>query len=150
MSVISGTPLPLPFPSIFEPTQGQIGLLNGINLSITIIGSLIGVAFFLERRQNLKFEKQEKKIDSLEDKLDEAVLATGEQFKMTRQELREMELRLCQTHSASNNRLEKTIEDKVLAAKSLEDERITNINQRISRLEGFHYKRNGDNINSNG
>ena len=133
MSLLMGAPIPLP--SLFTPTPELMALLNLFSLLITLIGAVIGAAFYLERRSNLKFDAQNEHIEKIEEKLDEAVIATNEHIKVVRQDMKDMERRLCESNDRQNKVLEKSIEEKVIAAKLLEDERMNSINQRLARLE---------------
>jgi hypothetical protein len=136
ISLVAGTPFP--FPSIFEPSAGQIALLNGINVSIAIVGSIVGAAYYLERRNT-------KKIEKLENMIGEMTIAHREEMKELRKDIKEMETRIYLGIDGRVKNIEKIIEDKVAGAKTLEDERIRNIQNRLNRMEGggaegWHYK----------
>ena len=127
ISLMTGAPLP--FPSLFEPTASQIALLNGINVSIAIIGSIVGATFYLERRNN-------KKIEKMADTIIESTLALRTELKELHNEIKNMESRISSAIDQKIDRVEKLIDDKVMAAKQLEDERIRNILNRLNRMEG--------------
>lgn len=118
ISLLAGAPIP--FPSIFNPSSEQIALLNFVSLLITLVGSIIGVGFYLEKRQN-------EKIRRIEEQIDEAVIATNEQFKATRMDMKEMERRLCETMISKNLDMEKATDLKVSKAKELADQKIQTI-----------------------
>lgn len=126
---------PLPFPSLVAPSQEQIAIINFTSTLITLVGTIIGVGFYLERRNNLKLEAQNKKIDTVEEKIDEGVIATNENIKAVHQDMRDMERRICDSNDVKFHSLEKSIEERGIAAKSLEDERINNLSERIRMLE---------------
>ena len=134
MSFIMGTPLPLP--SIFTPSPELMALLNLFSLLVTLVGALVGIAFYLERRTNLKFESQNKQIERIEEMVGEAVIATNEHIKIVRQDMKDMEKRICEGMDSRNKTVEKNIEERVIAAKLLEDERMANIHHRLGKLEG--------------
>lgn len=135
ISILVGAPIPLPY-SLFTVSSEQIAFLNSISLLITITGSIIGIGFYLERRQNLKLDKQNDKMDKIDKEIEQAVIVTGEHIKDARNDMREIERRLCALITSTVNTIERNIEDKVVAAKALEDERIRNIHNRLNRLEG--------------
>jgi len=127
ISLAFGTPIPLP--SIFEPSQGQVGLLNGINLSISIIGSIIGVGFYLRKKSQDELNVQNKKIDKLDEKIDE-------KSEWLYKEMKGMETRICNSMEKRAVGIERATDDKVKSAKDLEDERIRSIHNRLNRVEG--------------
>lgn len=126
ISLLAGAPIPLP--SLFEPTQGQIAMLNGINLSISIIGAIIGVGFYLRKKSKDELDAQNKKIDKLEDMI-------NEKSDWLYNEMKGMETRICNGLDYKAKNIENIIEAKTKSAKDLEDERVDNLIQRIKRLE---------------
>jgi gas vesicle protein len=150
MSLIAGTPLP--FPSLVEPTQGQIGILNGINLSISIVGAIIGSAFYLRN-------KSKKELEKLDEKIEEKALAHHLELVELKKEMKEMEVRLSNNVADKITHIEKTIELKVQRAKDIEDERFRRMDEkhndadkRMDRIENkSHYQQyDHRNINKQG
>ena len=126
ISLLAGAPLPLP--SILEPSQAQIALLNGVNLSISIIGAIIGVGFYLRKKSKDELDNQNKKIEKIDEKIDD-------KSNWLYDEIKGMETRICSNLEGKTRYLEQKIEEKLKSAKDLEDERIQNLLQRIGRME---------------
>jgi gas vesicle protein len=148
ISLIAGTPIP--FPSFTEPTQGQIGILNGINLSISIVGAIIGAAFYLRN-------KSKKELEKLDDMIKEKALAHHQELVELKNEMKEMEVRICNSMSDKTAHIEKTIELKVQRAKDIEDERFKRMDdkhsehdKRMDRMESKSYHYDKHNINKQG
>jgi hypothetical protein len=136
ISLIAGTPLP--FPSLAEPTQGQIGILNGINLSISIVGTIIGAAFYLRN-------KSKKEIDRLDEKIEEKALAHHQELVELKKEMHEMEIRICNSMADKIANIEKNIDLRVQRAKDIEDERFRRMEEkhndadkRMDRMENSY------------
>lgn len=127
LSLLVGAPLP--FPSLLDVTPDQIAIFNFMSLLITIMGSIVGVGFYLERRQNLKLEAHNQKIKDVEKKIEEAVILTHQDNKDLRHEMKEMETRLQVIVASKNSDIEKIVEHKVTAAKELVDTRFKNIEE---------------------
>jgi large-conductance mechanosensitive channel len=126
VSVIGGAPIP--FPSLYSPTQEQIAVLNFSSLIITVIGSIVAVGFYLEKRQN-------KKMEDIENNIEESAMATNEHIKEFRTEIKDMVHRMGDSAFSKVSELDKHIIERVVAAKLLEDERISQIYERLRRLE---------------
>ena len=137
VSLLSGSPLPLP--SVFHIDPTIVPLFNGISLCITVLGAITGGIFYLEKRSKKPIEEQNKKIDKIDERIDEAVILTREDLKDIREDMKGMERRICNVMEDKTKNIEKNIDDKVVAAKQLEDERINNLTQRINNLEGKRY-----------
>ena len=133
LSLLVGAPIP--FPSVLEVTPAQIAIFNFISLLITIIGSIIGVGFYLERRNNLKVEKQNKEIEKIEESIDESAIAIRQEIKELHMEVKEMETRICASISDKSLEVSKHAALEVKAAKDVADTRFKNIegNQQIMR-----------------
>ena len=129
LSLIVGAPIP--FPSVMTVTPEQIAIFNFASLLITIMGSIVGVGFYLERRNNLKAEAQTKKIDVVNEHIDESVIAVRVELKELRNEMsngmREMEKRICDSVGSKNHQIEKVIEEKVTTARELVDTKFRHI-----------------------
>lgn len=126
---------PIPFPSVLEVTPAQIAIFNFISLLITIIGSIIGVGFYLERRNNLKVEKQNKEIEKIEEQIDESAIAIRQEIKELHMEMKEMEARICSLLADKALEVSRHSALEVKAAKEIADTRFKNIesNQNIMR-----------------
>ncbi len=142
VSLIAGAPLPLP--SIFEPTQGQIAILNGVNLSISIIGAIIGVGFYLRN-------KSKKELEKLEEQIEEKAIAHHQELVELKKEMHEMEVRICNNMTDKIVSIEKNIELKVQRAKDVEDERFKRMDEkhndhdkRMDRMENKSYNEHYD------
>ena len=55
---------PLPFPSLIDVSSAHVAFINFLSLLVTLVGSIIGIGFYIERRNNLKFDQQNHKMDS--------------------------------------------------------------------------------------
>lgn len=136
LSLIVGAPIP--FPSMMSVTPEQIALFNFASLLITIMGSIVGVGFYLERRNNLKSEAQNKKIDAVNNHIDESVIAVRVELKELRNEMsngmKEMEKRICDSLTSKNHEIEKNVEDKVAAAKELVDTKFRHVDDMTKEL----------------
>jgi hypothetical protein len=139
VSVIGGAPIP--FPSLYSPTQEQIAVLNFSSLLITLIGSIVAVGFYLEKRQN-------KKMEDIENNIEESAIATNEHIKEFRTEIKDMVHRMGDSAFNKVSELDKHIIERVVAAKLLEDERISQIYERLRRLENNNNRNNTTNRNS--
>jgi hypothetical protein len=133
ISVLVGAPIP--FPSLLEVTSEQIAIFNFISLLITIIGSIIGVGFYLERRSNLKLEKQNTEIEKIDDSIGEATIAVRQEIKELHMEMKEMETRICSLLADKSLEVSKHAALEVATAKEVADTRFRNIegNQQIMR-----------------
>lgn len=115
ISLLAGAPIP--FPSITSPTPEQIAILNFTSLLITLVGTIIGVGFYLEKRQNSK-------IDKLEEQIDESILAVKEDLKELYNEMKEMEKRICDSVASKMISQDANTDLKVSKAKELADQKI--------------------------
>lgn len=143
-SLVTGAPFP--FPSLIDVSQAHVALINFVSLLITLVGSLIGVGFYVERRNNIKLESQNYKIDRIDRKIDQKVDWLYSQ-------MREMEQRICTNMDNKISNIEKNIDLKVQQAKILEDERFKRIEdkhheheRRIDTLDrdSYEYTTRGD------
>lgn len=115
ISILAGAPLP--FPSLFSPTAEQMAFLNLISLLVTLVGTIIGVGFYLEKRQNSK-------IDRLEEQIDESVLAVKQDLKDIYTTMKEMEARICDIVNGRIKGESENTDLKVSKAKELADAKI--------------------------
>ena len=102
---------PIPVPSLFEISAQTMAFVNLLSLLVTLVGSIAGVGFYLERRTNTKFERIEKHVSGL------------------KIELKEIELRIQNTFHKEFNEMEKTTEYKVQKAKEIQDEKFRRIDE---------------------
>lgn len=109
MSLLVGGPIPTP--SILDISQQTMAFVNLLSLLITLLGSIIGVGFYLERRTNLKFDNQTLKMNEIRTELKEIIVKTKESF-----------------HNKIDE-IEKTTEYKVQKAKEIEDEKFKRIDE---------------------
>ena len=140
LSTVAGTPIP--FPSVFSPSQEQIALLNFSSLLITLVGSIIGVGFYLEKRQNNKIER-------IEERIDESVLALKAELKELHNEMKDMEKRICDSVAAKIANMEQHTDLKVSKAKELADQKIEHMedSQRDMRKDIQNMERGYHNSN---
>ena len=68
MSSIVGAPLP--FPSLIDVSSAHVAFINFLSLLVTLVGSIIGIGFYIERRNNLKFDQQNNKMDRIDQQID--------------------------------------------------------------------------------
>lgn len=120
MSAIVGAPIP--FPSLIDVSSEHIAFINFLSLLITLVGSIIGIGFYIERRNNLKFDHQNNKMDRIDKKIDDKA-------EWIHEELRDMEARICRTFDEKIQNLERNTEYKVQKAKDIEDERFRRIDE---------------------
>lgn len=120
MSLMVGAPLP--FPSLIDVSSAHVAFINFLSLLVTLVGSIIGIGFYVERRNNLKFDQQNSKMDRIDKKIDDK----GDWIY---KELRQMEARLCSNFDTKIRDLEKNMDIKVEKAKDIEDERFRRIDE---------------------
>lgn len=113
---------PLPFPSLIDVSSEHVAFINFLSLLVTLVGSIIGIGFYIERRNNLKFDQQNVKIDRIDQKIDN-------KSEWLHEQMRDMESRICKTFDNKINELEKNTEYKVQRAKDIEDERFKRIDE---------------------
>jgi hypothetical protein len=126
ISAVTGAPIP--FPSLIDVTAEHVAFINFISLLITLVGSIIGVGFYVERRNNLKFDQQNNKIDRIDRKIDE-------KGNWLFTEMREMEGRICKSMSEKFTELERNTEFKIQKAEDVEDERFKRIDEQHRELQ---------------
>jgi hypothetical protein len=114
---------PLPFPSLIDVSSAHVAFINFLSLLVTLVGSIIGIGFYIERRNNLKFDSQNNKMDRIDKKIDEK----GDWIY---NELRAMESRICTTFDNKIHTLEKSMDVKVDKAKDIVDERFKRIDEK--------------------
>jgi hypothetical protein len=120
ISVLVGAPLP--FPSLIDVSSAHVAFINFLSLLITLVGSIIGIGFYIERRNNLKFDAQNFKMDRIDRKIDDK----GDWLF---NQMREMENRICSRFDEKINKIEEGTEYKVQKAKDIEDERFRRIDE---------------------
>jgi hypothetical protein len=120
ISVLVGAPLP--FPSFIDVSSAHVAFINFLSLLITLVGSIIGIGFYIERRNNLKFDAQNFKMDRIDRKIDDK----GDWLF---NQMREMENRICSRFDEKINKIEEGTEYKVQKAKDIEDERFRRIDE---------------------
>jgi hypothetical protein len=120
ISVLVGAPLP--FPSLIDVSSAHVAFINFLSLLITLVGSIIGIGFYIERRNNLKFDAQNFKMDRIDKKIDDK----GDWLF---NQMREMENRICSRFDEKINKIEEGMEYKVQKAKDIEDERFRRIDE---------------------
>lgn len=120
MSSLVGAPLP--FPSLIDVSSEHVAFINFLSLLVTLVGSIIGIGFYIERRNNLKFDQQNNKMDRIDRKIDD-------KSNWLHDQLREMENRICRTFDEKIRQLEQNTEYKVQKAKDIEDERFKRIDE---------------------
>jgi hypothetical protein len=113
---------PLPFPSLIDVSSAHVAFINFLSLLVTLVGSIIGIGFYIERRNNLKFDAQNYKMDRIDKKIDEK----GDWIY---NEMRQMETRICKTFDDKIRNLESQAEYKIQKAKDIEDERFKRIDE---------------------
>ena len=113
---------PLPFPSLIDVSSAHVAFINFLSLLVTLVGSIIGIGFYVERRNNIKFDQQNNKMDHLDRKIDD-------KGNWIYNAMREMEGRLCQNFDTKIHDLEKNMNTKVEKAKDIEDERFKRIDE---------------------
>jgi hypothetical protein len=133
MSLFVGAPIP--FPSLLDVSSEQVAFVNFLSLLITLVGSIIGIGFYIERRNNLKFDAQNSKMDRIDRKIDD-------KSDWLYKEMREMEGRICNNMNKQLGEMDKSTEYKVQRAKDVEDERFKRIDEghreherRLDRLD---------------
>ena len=123
---------PIPFPSIVDVSEQQIAFFNFASLLITLIGSAVGVGFYLERRGNLKIEK-------LEEKIEEMGIANREEMKEIKKEAKETEKRIQEAATLRGSDIERNVELKVQGAKGNMELKVQNakeiVDTKFERLE---------------
>jgi hypothetical protein len=120
MSSLVGAPLP--FPSLIDVSSEHVAFINFLSLLVTLVGSIIGIGFYIERRNNLKFDQQNNKMDRIDRKIDD-------KSNWLHDQLRDMENRICRTFDEKIRQLEDNTEYKVQKAKDIEDERFKRIDE---------------------
>jgi hypothetical protein len=120
MSVLVGAPIPVP--SLFDLSAQTMAFVNLLSLLITLLGSISGIGFYLERRTNMKFENQSKKMDDVEKKI-------SENLQWLRMELKEIELRMEKSFHTKLDEMEKSTDLRVEKAKEIEDEKFKRIDE---------------------
>ena len=128
MSSIVGAPLP--FPSLIDVTSEHVAFINFLSLLVTLVGSIIGIGFYVERRNNIKFDQQNSKMDHIDRKIDGKADWIHDQ-------IRDTENRICKTFDEKINQINNSIEFKVQKAKDIEDERF----KRIDEVNREHERR---------
>ncbi len=130
---------PLPFPSLIDVSSEHVAFINFLSLLITLVGSIIGIGFYIERRNNLKFDAQNFKMDRIDKKIDD-------KSDWLYKEMREMENRICNNLNNQIKELEKNTDYKVNKAKDIVDERSHRIDEqhreherRLDRLDNQFY-----------
>jgi hypothetical protein len=141
---------PLPFPSLIDVSSAHVAFVNFLSLLVTLVGSIIGIGFYIERRNNLKFDQQNTKMDRIDNKIDD-------KGNWLYNAMREMEGRLCQNFDTKIQNLEKSMDVKVDKAKDLEDERLKRIDEghrehgrRLDRIDQNLYSYDKRSINKSG
>lgn len=131
---------PLPFPSLVDVSAEHVAFINFLSLLVTLVGSIIGIGFYIERRNNLKFDQQNAKMDRIDQKIDKKSDSLHTQ-------LREMESRICRNFEEKLTQLERNTEYKVSKAKDVEDERFKRIDEqhreherRLDRIDQTSYR----------
>lgn len=131
---------PLPFPSLIDVSAEHVAFINFLSLLVTLVGSIIGIGFYIERRNNLKFDQQNFKMDRIDQKIDKKTDGLHTQ-------LREMEQRICQNFDEKLTQMERNTEYKVTKAKDVEDERFKRIDEqhreherRLDRIDNTSYR----------
>jgi len=114
---------PIPFPSLIDVSSQHVAFINFLSLLITLVGSIIGIGFYVERRNNLKFDAQNYKMDRIDRKIDE-------KSDWLYKEMREMEGRICNNINIKVSGVEKEAEYKLEKAKEIEDERFRRIDEK--------------------
>jgi len=114
---------PIPFPSLIDVSSQHVAFINFLSLLITLVGSIIGIGFYIERRNNLKFDAQNYKMDRIDRKIDE-------KSDWLYKEMREMEGRICNNINLKVSGVEKEAEYKLEKAKEIEDERFRRIDEK--------------------
>lgn len=107
---------------------------------MTLVGSIIGIGFYIERRNNLKFDHQNNKIDRIDKKIDDK----GDWLY---NQLRDMETRICKNFDEKLKNLDTTSQYKIERAKDIEDERFKRIDEqhreherRLDRIDQTSYR----------
>lgn len=121
LSLLVGAPLP--FPSLIDISAEHVAFINFLSLLITLVGSIVGIGFYVERRNNVKFEQQNAKMDRIDQKIDK-------KSDSLHTSLREMENRI---HNHFNDKLEelsRNTQYKIDKAKEVEDERLKRIDEK--------------------
>jgi len=131
---------PIPFPSLIDVSSAHVAFINFLSLLVTLVGSIIGIGFYVERRNNLKFDAQNHKMDHIDKKIDQK----GDWLY---KEMREMEQRLCSNINDKFKTLERDTEYKVSKARDIEDERFRRIDEahreherRLDRIDNTSYR----------
>lgn len=131
---------PLPFPSLIDVSAEHVAFINFLSLLVTLVGSIIGIGFYIERRNNLKFDQQNFKMDRIDQKIDKKTDGLHTQ-------LREMEARICRNFDEKLTQMERNTEYKVSKAKDVEDERFKRIDEqhreherRLDRIDNTSYR----------
>ena len=138
MSILAGAPIP--FPSLIDVSSTHVAFINFLSLLVTLVGSIIGIGFYIERRNNLKFDAQNNKMDRIDKKIDDKA-------DWLYREMREMESRVCKNlHDQIANMKTKT-ELQVERADEVESERFKRIDEghreherRLDRIDQESYR----------
>jgi hypothetical protein len=116
-SIMFGTPMPFPFPAIPEPSPGTVAIMNIASLCTTLLGGIVGVTFWLDRRNKNELTKLDTKIDKNTTELKNSISAVGEN--------------LCKLISDKNDALLENTDLKLNKFKEIADERFKNMNERF-------------------
>jgi hypothetical protein len=120
MSALVGAPIPVP--SLLDISEQTMAIVNLVSLLLTLVGSISGIGFYLERRTNMKFENQTVKMNEISKKIDDNINGL-------KVDLREMDLRMERSLHEKIDEMEKTTEYKVQKAKEIEDEKFKRIDE---------------------
>lgn len=140
MQVFAGVPAQTEF-SIFDLTPQAFAIFQFVSLLVTILASMIGIGFTLHNsskndKKELN-EKWEKRITGIEERMDDKTEEIMD-------EIHAVERRIGKNADQRFMNLTKSLEEKVIAAKVLEDERIDNIKHRLTKIEYNKVDRAGD------
>ena len=131
---------PLPFPSLIDVSSAHVAFINFLSLLVTLVGSIIGIGFYIERRNNLKFDQQNNKMDRIDKKIDDK----GDWIY---NQMREMEKRICTNFDDKLKNIDSAAQYKIEKAKDIEDERFKRIDEqhreherRLDRMDQESYR----------
>ena len=118
--VLASSPSPSPFAFIDMSSQA-FAMFQFLSLLITMFGGMIGIGFALHNNSRTQAKEQNDKIDRNTTEL--------------KNEIQSIKKDLCTSLTERTKVLADSIEEKVISAKNLEDERIEHIQFRLNNSE---------------
>jgi len=114
-------------------TAESMAVFQFVSLIVTISGGFVTIGFALKNDAKNQFKEQNEKISKVDAKID----TKAEEIK---DEMHDMERRICDNVALKTGYLAEAIEEKVQAAKLLEDERVGSLKHRLDKVEASEQK----------